>query len=88
MVDNLSPKRTANALAITVGIISLICFIFILIAPSGTVSLFGAIFHGIDMNKIAVESISIGNGLLGVLEAVVLGWVVGWLFAVIYNKMR
>ena len=87
MKERLSVKRTANALAVTAGIISLVCYILILIAPVGTISFFGAIFHGIDMSKIAVESVSIGNGLLGVIEAIILGWIIGWLFAKIYNSM-
>ena len=53
MTDKLSPKRTANALAITAGIVSLICYILILVAPAGTVSFFGAIFHSIDLSKIS-----------------------------------
>ncbi len=88
MVDNLSQKRVANTLAVTFGIVSLICYILILITPAGSVSLFGSIFHGIDINKIAVDSVSISNGLLGVLEAIILGWVIGWLFAKVYNKMK
>ena len=88
MTEKLNVKRTANALAVTAGIISLVCYILILIAPVGTVSFFGAIFHGIDMSKIAVESVSVGNGLLGVIEAIILGWIIGWLFAKIYNSMK
>lgn len=88
MVDNLNPKRTANALAVTAGIVSLICYILILLFPSGTVRMFGAIFHGIDMNKIAMIPSSIGYGLLGIIEVIIIGWIVGWLFAVIYNKLK
>ncbi|MBS3082056.1 hypothetical protein J4416_03955 [Candidatus Pacearchaeota archaeon] len=88
MTEKLNVKRTANALGVTAGIISLVCYILILIAPVGTISFFGAIFHGIDMSKIAVESVSVGNGLLGVIEAIILGWIIGWLFAKIYNSMK
>ena len=87
MKERLSVKRTANALAVTAGIISLVCYLLILITPAGTVNFFGAIFHGIDMSKIAVESVSIGNGMLGVIEAIILGWIMGGLFAKIYNSM-
>ncbi|MEK6915483.1 MAG: DUF5676 family membrane protein [Nanoarchaeota archaeon] len=88
MTDKLSPKRTANALAVTAGIVSLVCYILILITPSGTVSLFGAIFHGIDLSQIAVEPASVGSGILGVIEVIILGWIIGWLFAKIYNKFK
>lgn len=88
MVENLSPKRVANTLAVTMGVVSLACYIFILINPSWSVSFLGAIFHGIDLGKIATSQTSIGYGLLGVLEAIILGWIIGWLFAITYNKMR
>ncbi|MBS3083843.1 hypothetical protein J4423_03495 [Candidatus Pacearchaeota archaeon] len=88
MKERLNEKKVANTLAVTAGIISLVCYILILIVPVGTISFFGAIFHGIDLSKIAVESISIGNGLLGVVEAIILGWIIGWLFAKIYNSMK
>ena len=88
MKERLNEKKVANTLAVTAGIISLVCYILILIVPVGTISFFGAIFHGIDLSKIAVESISIGNGLLGVVEAIILGCIIGWLFAKIYNSMK
>ena len=87
MSGNLSPKRMANALAITAGIVSLVCYILILIAPAGTISFFGAIFHGIDISSIT-KTISLAYGLLGVVEAIVLGWIIGWLFAKIYNSLK
>ena len=87
MSGNLSPKRMANALAITAGIVSLVCYILILVAPAGTISFFGAIFHGIDISSIT-KTISLAYGLLGVVEAIVLGWIIGWLFAKIYNSLK
>ena len=87
MSGNLSPKRIANTLAVTVGIVSLVCYILILVAPAGTISFFGAIFHGIDISSIT-KTISLAYGLLGVVEAIVLGWIIGWLFAKIYNSLK
>ena len=88
MVNELNPKRTANALGITAGIVSLVCYLLILIAPASTINFFGSIFHSIDLNKIAVEPVSIGVGFLGVIESIILGWIIGGLFAKIYNSMK
>ncbi len=86
MADKLNSIRTANSLAITAGIVSVVCALLILLAPEFTVSLFGAIFHGIDLSQISATA-TIGSSLLGVIEVVILGWIVGWLFAKIYNAL-
>ena len=87
MADKLNTKRVANSLAITAGIFSLVCMLLILMAPTFTMDLFGAIFHGIDLSQIS-KTASIGSSILGVIEVMILGWIAGWLFAVIYNKFR
>lgn len=87
MADKLSPGRIANSLAITAGIFSLACALLILMAPTFTTNLFGAIFHGIDLSQIA-KTATIGSSILGIIEVMILGWIAGWLFAVIYNKFR
>lgn len=85
MVEKLNAKRVANALAIVFGIVSLVCLLITLI-PGGTWFL-GLISHGIDLAKIEVTP-SIGLGIVGVIEAIVLGWIIGWLFAKIYNSLK
>ena len=87
MADKLSTKKVANSLAITAGIFSLACALLILMAPVFTVNLFGAIFHGIDLSQIS-KTATIGSSILGIIEAMILGWIAGWLFAVVYNKLR
>ena len=87
MTDKLSPKRVSLSLAFVTGIVSIVCALLIAIAPEATLKLFGAIFHGADITKIAV-AISFGSAVLGTVVAIVLALVIGWLFAVIYNKFR
>ncbi len=87
MVDKLNPRRVANSLAITAGIFSLACALLILMAQAFTVNLFGAIFHGIDLNQIS-KTATVGSSVLGIIEVMILGWIAGWLFAVVYNKFR
>ena len=86
MVEKLKPKATGYTLASVAGIVSLVCLLLIIIAKEFTINLFGAIFHGIDLSKIAADNITIGSAVIGFVEVVVIGFILGWLFAVIYNK--
>ena len=88
MTDKLSPKRVSLSLAYVTGIVSIICTLLIAIAPKATLKLFGAIFHGIDITKITAVSVSFGSAILGTVVAIVLALIIGWLFAVIYNKLK
>ena len=87
MVEKLKPKATGYTLASVAGIVSLVCLLLIIIAKEFTINLFGAIFHGIDLSKIAADNITIGSAVIGFVEVVVIGFILGWLFAIIYNKL-
>lgn len=87
MNDKLSPKRVSLSLAYVTAIVSIVCASLIAIFPLGAVNLFGSIFHGIDISKIAV-ALSWQNVILGTIVAIVLAFIIGWLFAVIYNKAK
>ena len=79
-------NATGIALALTFLIVSIVCLLFVLIAPGFAVSLFGSFMHGIDITKIAVTPSFSGNTLLGIIVVVVGGYLIGALFALIYNK--
>ena len=87
MSNKLNVKKTGLTLAIVIGIVYIVCAILIAIAPTATVNVFGALFHGIDISKIAATP-TLGRTILGLVEILALGYIVGWLFAVIYNKLN
>lgn len=87
MAQKLSAKHVGSTLAITGGIISLVCLLLIAIFKESAVTLFGYIFHGIDMTQIMVTEIAWGSAIIGVIEVVILSFVIGWLFAKIYNSV-
>lgn len=87
MADKLNSKRTAFSLAIVSGIVYIVCAILVAIAPIFTLNTFGALFHGIDISQIAATP-TITNTIIGFAEIVVLALIVGWLFAVVYNKLK
>ncbi len=86
-MTRLNVKKVALSLAAVAGIISIICALLIAIAPEFTINLFGAIFHGLDINAIA-KQMTLGGAVLGIVEAIILALIMGWLFAVVYNWMR
>ncbi|HLC82893.1 MAG TPA: DUF5676 family membrane protein [Bacteroidia bacterium] len=88
MINELNPKRVANTLGIIFAGVSFLCAILVLIFPGATMNLFSNIFHGIDITQIAKTSISLESIMIGLIEAFILGWIIGWFFAVVYNKMR
>jgi hypothetical protein len=60
--------------------------IIAIFGTSGTMFM-GYIFHGIDISKIAVTSISWGGAIIGVIEVISIALIGGWLFAKIYNSL-
>ena len=87
MGEKLSVKRVSLSLGITTAIVSIVCAILLAIAPSGTMSLLGSIFHGIDLSEIQA-AITFTSAIKGTIVAIILGLIIGWLFAVVYNKFK
>lgn len=88
MDNKLDEKKVAFSLAGTSGIIYIICAVLIAIFPTGTVRTFGYLFHGIDISRIARESVPFTETIIGLVEIVALSLIVGYIFAVIYNKIK
>lgn len=86
-MEKLKPKAVGYALAGVAGIVSLACLVLVVIAKGLATSLFGAIFHGIDISQITADNITIISAVIGFVEVIVIGFISGWLFAVIYNRL-
>jgi len=87
MAEKLSAKRVSLSLAYVAGIVSAVCALLLALAPKATTQLFGSVFHGLDISKIAV-AITWGSAILGIVVSFVLALIIGWLFAVIYNNLN
>ena len=79
-------NATGIALALTLGIISILCLVLVLIAPGFALNLFGSFMHGVDLSKIAITPSIGGRTLLGFIVALAGGYLIGVIFALIYNK--
>ena len=87
-MGSINPNAAALAGGIAVDAISILCLIFVAIAPIGTVaSVANSLFHGLDVSSIAVKNISLGSSILGLIILFLLGAITGYIFAFAYNKI-
>jgi hypothetical protein len=84
MVNKLNPKVVSLSLVAVSAILSLTCALLLALVPEASLKFFGSIFHGIDMTKIAV-SVTVSGVLTGLVAIVIVAFITGWLFTVIYN---
>lgn len=87
MKDKLKVVRVANTLALTVGVAYLVCIIAVLLAPGLTTTIGNYLFHGIDISSLIVER-SLGYSVITLITGTIAGWLIGAVFAVIYNKLN
>ena len=85
-MEKINVKAFALASASTFGIVSIVCALLFWIAPSFALSLSSKLFHGIDLTGIAKAGFSLSSAIIGLVLAVILGYLFGALLAVLYNK--
>ena len=85
-MEKLNVKAFALASASTFGIVSVVCALLFWIAPAFSLGLFNNMMHGIDLASIAKTSFSLSSALVGLILAVILGYLGGALIALLYNK--
>ncbi len=77
---------TANAMAVTVAFIAVVCALAIILAPDLSLGIAQSWFHGMDLSKVRTTvSPSMGSLLYGWITATIGGWLVGYVFASAYN---
>ncbi|MEK7061092.1 MAG: DUF5676 family membrane protein [Patescibacteria group bacterium] len=76
----------ANASAISVGVVYLVCAAFVAILPGLSKLVMQSWFHGINFENLWTGAAR-GNFVLGLISAVIGAWLVGYLFAGLYNKL-
>ncbi len=88
MNDKLKAGKVGLSLGLVFAITSLVCAILVYFMPAGMISLANNIFHGLDVSQIARSSFSWGGVIFGIVEIFIIGFIGGWLFALIYNKLK
>ncbi len=82
----LNAMGLANASAVFTGVFYLFCRFAIALFPDLSMQVTRSWFHGFDLANIWTPRAFSENFLLGLVSAVVLTWIGGWLFAWLYNK--
>ncbi len=83
----LNEMAFANAMAVFIGVIYVLCGLAVAILPGISKTVAQSWFHGIDIAKLWSATAFPGNFILGLVSAVALTWVGGWVFAFTYNKL-
>lgn len=82
----LDARVVSLTLASVFGILYLACALLFAMFPWGMMNAASTMFHGFDMMRIArTTMMGGGNIVFGLLEVVLLGLVIGWLYALLYN---
>ena len=80
-----NPTATANALATTSGVFYIACRLLVSLLPDFSFSIAQSWFHGLGIAQSGSWNLSLESFLVGLISFTVLAWVIGYLFASVYN---
>lgn len=80
-----APIATANAAAVTAGVVYIVCRILVGLFPDISFSIAQSWFHDIALTKLDTSSLTPGSFILGIVSSVITVWIIGYLFAAVYN---
>lgn len=80
-----NPITTANAVGATTAIIFVVCRIGVGLFPDLSFTLAQSWFHGIELTKLGSWNLTAESFVLGLVSATIGAWLVGYLFANLYN---
>ena len=83
----LDAKAFANAAALIVAAIYVVCVAVVAIAPDFFLSIANSWIHALDLTKIKDINITAGSFIWGLITIVIVSWVVDYFFAVAYNSL-
>ena len=84
-MTKLKVRVVAGSLAVLAAILYVVCRLFYLVWPKQTLDFFNTWFHGVDFSVIAKNNLTVSSFILGLVGIVIVSWLVGALFAIIYN---
>lgn len=88
-MNGLNPIRIGLALAITAGLLNVLCAVLVALAPEATINTFQTWWHGIDVTPLALTPppMSLVSVVTGVVTLMLSAFASGWLFATLYNAL-
>lgn len=75
-----SPIAFANATALTIAVVYVVCVGSVLLFPSSAMSIAQSWFHGLDLSKISAFNVTFWSAIQGLITATIGSWLVGFLF--------
>ena len=85
-MNHISIKKLGLAFGLTAALLYVGCaFVMFTVGHDGTVKFFNTLLHGLDVTNIIRMNISPVEGLIGIVQIFILGWLVGACVAAIYN---
>jgi hypothetical protein len=90
-MDRLNPWILGTTAAITFSILSTICALAVVLFPDGTIGFFNAWFHGLDLTLLKPPGgrpLTLGQFVYGLFGVAVTSFIVGAVFATVYNLLR
>ena len=82
-MDSTRPWVRGAALAVTVGIVYVVCALAVALFPDGTLAFFNTWLHGVDLTLVkrpATKPLTAGEWIYGFVSAVAAGYVAGALY--------
>lgn len=79
------PLATANAAALSIGVIYLVCAFSILLAPDVAFGIARTWFHGVTLSEFSNTNVTSVSFIVGLLTSTTGGWAAGYMFAYFYN---
>jgi hypothetical protein len=82
-MDSTKPWVRGAALAVTVGIVYVVCALAVALFPDGTLAFFNTWLHGVDLTLVkrpATKLLTAGEWIYGFVSAVAAGYVAGALY--------
>ena len=83
----LNKQKFSLAAAGTMGIVYVVCAVFVALWPDFALQLFGWLVHLVNVDKFAGDvAITFGGFIWGLVQTVVYTYVGAWIFAALHNK--
>jgi len=81
-----NPTATANAAGVTTAIVFVLCRILVSLFPDLSFAIAQSWFHGITLSKLDTLSLTFSSFVLGLISSTITAWVIGYIFAKVYNS--
>ena len=86
-MEKLDTNKFSLAATLTMGVIYVVCLVFVLIWPDFALQLLGWLVHLVNVEKFAGDvAITLGGFLAGLMQVVIYTYIGAWLVAWLHNK--